>query len=97
MAVGAGSIRRAAKANAEVVKSVEEKPEEAVKAVEADTEKPVTKKAPAKKTVNKKATSVKETSAKEISTDKKETSVKQRENATNQVCHITEDLPIYLL
>ena len=80
MAVGAGSIKRAAKAKVEAENSAE---------VKTDV----------KKTVAKKTTSAKKTVEKpqEKVVEKKEPEVNAVKKEINQVCHLTEDLPIHLL
>ena len=78
MPVGAGSIKRAAKLNADAEAKVSVK-EEAVK-------EPVTPK--------------KTKIAKEPATAKKAETVKkasEQQVSGNQVCHLTEELPVYLL
>lgn len=116
MAVGAGSIKRAAKANLEVSNKTEPSAKENVlvegkvnvendKALEqvgqqesslkelAHEKQESDKKVIVKKTAKKGASSAKK---KDTIINKKE-SVVEENTRMNQVCHITEDLPIYLL
>ncbi len=81
MPVGTGSIKRAAKANVAAGTKVEAAPE--VKA-----EKPVAKKAAPKKAAAPKKTEPKKEEPKVVETVGK---------SVNEVCHLTEELPIHLL
>ena len=82
MPVGTGSIKRAAKANVAAGTKTEAMPE--VKA-----EKPVAKKT----TTAKKVAAPKKTEQKKVET-KMEPAVAK---SVNEVCHLTEELPIHLL
>lgn len=86
MPVGAGSIKRAAKANVAAGTKAEAPAE--VKAEEASAEKPV-----AKKTTAKKAAAPKKAAPKKV----EEKVVTPVEKSVNEVCHLTEELPIHLL
>lgn len=117
MAVGAGSIRRVAKANLETTGKVEQSAKENVlvegkastendKALEqAVQQEDSLKELGQEKQVGNKKTPTKKTTKKGTSSDKKKDtilnkkeSVMEEENTQmNQVCHITEDLPVYLL
>lgn len=116
MAVGAGSIKRAAKANMEVSGKVEQIPkdadfaEKAVRTVsdtrvaQAVQQEDSLKELVQEKQVGDKKTPTKKTTKKGTSSDKKKDtilnkkeSVMEENTQMNQVCHITEDLPVYLL
>lgn len=86
MPVGAGSIKRAAKAN--VAAGTKAEAPVTVKAEEASAEKPV-----AKKTAAKKATVPKKAAPKKV----EEKVVAPVTKSVNEVCHLTEELPIHLL
>ncbi len=93
MAVGAGSIKRAAKAKVEMTKKEETKIETAESKVaveEKAVKKQTTKKQTGKKTAADTAPKVVQKS-----TEKTETVAAQK--AVNEVCHVTEELPIHLL
>ena len=97
MAVGAGSIKRAAKAKVEPAdKKAEVKATEAKETVNKTVEKakPETKKAVTKKTEATKKSAVKITVKADV---EKTPEVKVQKNEINQVCHLTEELPIHLL
>lgn len=117
MAVGAGSIRRAAKANLETTGKIEQiekenilvegkasagndkaleqvvQPENSLKELaqekQVDEKKVMTKK-PAKKSTS-------SSKKKDTILNIKESVVEEENTQMNQVCHITEDLPVYLL
>lgn len=102
MAVGAGSIKRAAKAK---VEPAENKTETKVTDTKADENKVTANKTTektktdVKKTVAKKTTSAKKTVEKpqEKVVENIEPEVKAVKKEINQVCHLTEELPIHLL
>ena len=81
MPVGAGSIKRAAKANVAAGTKAETP-------VVVKEEKPV-----AKKTTAKKTSAPKKTASKKVV----EKVVAPVEKSVNEVCHLTEELPIHLL
>ena len=86
MPVGAGSIKRAAKANV-AAGTKAEKPV-VVKAEEPSAEMPV-----AKKTETKKNAAPKKAAPKKV----EEKVVAPVVKSVNEVCHLTEELPIHLL
>ena len=86
MPVGAGSIKRAAKANVAAGTKAE-------KPVEAKAEKTVAEKPAAKKAAPKKPTAPKKTTPKKV----EEKAALPVAKSVNEVCHLTEELPIHLL
>lgn len=85
MPVGAGSIKRAAKLNAGAEKTAATaKKTESVQEAEAVVAKTTSKRTTEKKTAAKKAVIAKASS-------------EVQALGSNQVCHLTEELPIYLL
>lgn len=88
MPVGAGSIKRAAKLNADAAENTKTVDKAEKKAVEKKTT--VEKKATAKSSATTKKSPVKNT------VSKKEVVAVSSDNG-NQVCHLTEELPIHLL
>ena len=101
MPVGAGSIKRAARLNADAEAKGSEK-EETVKApVTPKKATDVKESSTVKKTevIKKVATTKKAVIAKETAPVKKVATAKVTEEqvSSNQVCHLTEELPVYLL
>lgn len=86
MPVGTGSIKRAAKAN--VAAGAKAEPPVAAKTEEISAQKPV-----AKKTTAKKAAAPKKATPKKAVEKVAAPAVK----SVNEVCHLTEELPIHLL